>query len=789
MTLASRFRFSFSQEQKISMEKFGIGQPATRVEDHRLLTGRGSYLDDITLDNQAFAYYVRSPYAHAEIIEVNVSEARSAPGVLAIYSVEDLKKEGIGDLPCLAAQIANRDGSNIDVPPRPALADGRVRFVGDPVLLIVAETPEQARDAAELVFIDYQALDAVVDTGSAMSERAPQLWQHADSNLCLEWESGDRAATDQAFHAADRVVSLDLVNNRVVPNSMETRGVIADFNDGRLVLHVSCQGVHVVRRILANQIFHCDEGDIHVLCHDVGGGFGMKIFLYPEYVTTLLAARNLQRPVKWVSERQEAFLSDCHGRDHLTTIQLALDDSARILGLKASTTANLGAYLSNFSPFVATAAGVPMLVGCYDIPAAHVEVRGVFTNTAPVDAYRGAGRPEAIYAIERILDVAAAEIGMTPLEIRARNFIRPESMPFKTVLGSTYDSGDFGKNLQDAACLADWDGFLQRRNEAAQQGKLRGIGVASYIERCAGGAPEQARMQVDEYGKVTLFIGTQSNGQGHETAFRQIINEHLGVAFSDIVMVQGDSDLVESGGGTMGSRSVPVGGAAVAACSAKILEAARESAADLMEAAAVDLEFTGGEFRVVGTDRSCSFKEVAAFAAPGDDSPSFNEQEGFTPQEATYPNGSHVCELEIDKDTGAVEIVKYTVVDDFGKVINPLLLAGQVHGGIAQGVGQALLERCVYESESGQLLSATYQDYTMPRADDLTHIEFVLNEVPCVTNPLGIKGAGEAGAIGAPPAVINALVNALSDYGVSHVDMPATPHSLWQIINNNHLSS
>jgi len=765
------------------MDKFGIGQPALRFEDQRLLTGHGSYLDDVTQEGQVWAYYVRSPYAHAEIVNIEVGDAESAPGVLALYTIKDLREEGIGDLPCLSTHIKNKDGSDIEFPPRPALADGRVRFVGDPVLMIVAQTPEQARDAAELVFIDYQPLDAVVQTGSAMEENAPRLWEHAENNLCLDWESGDQAATELAFAAAARIVSLHLVNNRVIPNSMETRGVIANFEEDRLVLHVSCQGVHVVRRILANQIFHCEEADIHVLCHDVGGGFGMKIFVYPEYVTTLFAARKLQRPVKWVSERQEAFLSDCHGRDHLTNIQLALDENARILGLKTRTTANLGAYLSNFSPFVTTAAGVPMLVGCYDIPTAHAEVRGVYTNTAPVDAYRGAGRPEAIYAIERVIDVAAAEAGLTPLEIRARNFIRPESMPYQTALGSTYDSGEFGKNLLDAARIANWESFPQRRNEAAQRKKLRGIGVASYIERCAGGAPEQARLQVDQDGKVTLFIGTQSNGQGHETTFRQIISEHLGVSFDDIVMVQGDSDRIDSGGGTMGSRSVPVGGAAVAACTEKVLETAKESAADLLEAAMIDVEFKQGQFRVVGTDRTCSFKEVAAHAAPGDGGASFNEQEGFAPQEATYPNGTHVCELEIDRETGDLEIVKYTVVDDFGKVINPLLLAGQVHGGIAQGIGQALLERCVYEPESGQLLSATYQDYTMPRADDMTHIEFSLNEVPCVTNPLGIKGAGEAGAIGAPPAVINALVNALQEFGVRHIDMPATPHALWQLMN------
>jgi carbon-monoxide dehydrogenase large subunit len=465
-------------------------------------------------------------------------------------------------------------------------------------------------------------------------------------------------------------------------------------------------------------------------------------------------------------------------------MQLALDDNAKILALKVSTVANLGAYLSNFSPFVATAAGVPMLVGCYDIPTAYVRVQGVFTNTSPVDAYRGAGRPEAIYAIERVLDVAAKEVGLTPLEIRSRNFITPELMPYTTPLGSTYDSGDFQRNMDDAARLADWENIESRRAIAKTKGKLRGIGVGSYIERCAGGAPESTRLQVSSEGHITLFIGTQSNGQGHETAFRQIISERLGVSFDDITMIQGDSDLVATGGGTMGSRSVPVGGAAISGCAMKVLEAARLSAADLLEAAEADIEFDGGDFRIVGTDRRCSFQQVAQFRANDDGSPSFDETDEFVPVEATYPNGTHICELDIDIDTGEVDIVNYTVVDDFGKLINPLMLAGQVHGGIAQGLGQALLENCVYESDSGQLLSATFQDYTMPRADDIPDIGFTTNEVPCLTNPLGIKGAGEAGAIGAPPAIINALVDALSGYGVTHLDMPATPQVLWRLMHN-----
>lgn len=761
------------------MEKFGIGQPAARIEDQRLLTGHGKYLDDLQLPNQAWACYVRSPHAHARIVAIATEAACAAAGVLAVYTVADLKADGIGEIPCLAP-VTNHDGSAIVTTPRPALADGRVRFVGDPVAMVVATTPEQARDAAELVWVEYEQQEAVVETGAALTATS-RVWDTAADNRCFDWQAGDRNATETAFAAAARIVSLDLVNNRLVPNPMETRGAIGALDEnGRMVLHVSCQGVHMVRGMFARNIFHCEETELQVLCHDVGGGFGMKLFVYPEYVTTLFAARRLKRPVKWVSDRSEAFLTDCHGRDHLTTMQLALDENARIKAIKVDTIANLGAYLSNYSPFVATLAGVPMLVGCYDIPTAHVRVQGVFTHTAPVDAYRGAGRPEAIYALERALDVAARELKLSPLEIRRRNFIKPAQMPYKTALGSTYDSGDFQRNMEDAARAAGWDGFAQRRAEAESRGKLRGIGLASYIERCAGGAGEQARLEVSADGHITLYIGTQSNGQGHETAFRQIICDRLGVTFADITMVQGDSDRIATGGGTGGSRSVPVGGSAVQTCSLQLLEKVKLAAADLLEAAAVDVEFDRGEFRIVGTDKSCSFRDVARAKAPADGGASFDESAWFTPNNATYPNGTHICELEIDPDTGTLQIQRYTVVDDFGKVINPLLLAGQVHGGIGQGLGQALLEHCVYEAESGQLQSASFQDYAMPRAYDMVEIGFSINEVPCATNPLGIKGAGEAGAIGAPPAIINAIVDALASRGVRHIDMPATPQAIWR---------
>lgn len=762
------------------MQKFGVGQPATRVEDNRFTAGKGQYIDDLNIPGQAWAAFVRSPHAHAAILEIDKTSISDMSGVLGVYTCEDLQADSIGDVPCNAG-VTNIDGSPCYKPPRPALANGRVRFVGDPVAIVVAESKQQAVDAAEALWVDYDMLDAVVEPDKAMADGQPLLWDDAPANRCFHWHAGDQEKTEQAFASAHQITELQLVNNRVIPTSMETRGAIALCENGRLVLHVSCQGVHMIRRMLAAQIFNVPEEDVHVLCHDVGGGFGMKIFMYPEYVATLFAARKLNRPVKWISDRSEAFLSDTHGRDHLTSMQAALDANGKVLALKVNTIANMGAYLSQAAPFVATDAGVAMLVGCYDIPTAYVEVKGVFTNTAPVDAYRGAGRPEAIYAIERLMDVAAAESGLSPDEIRRRNFITPEAMPYSTALGATYDSGEFCRNMDDALEASNWHGFEERRKASLLAGKLRGIGLASYIERCAGGAPEQARLSVDETGHVTLYIGTQSNGQGHETAFRQIICDRLGIAFEDISIVQGDSDNIASGGGTMGSRSVPVGGSAIGMAAEKVIERARVQAAEMMECAVEDVEFDSGELRIVGTDRVKSFGEVAA-AAFASDAGGIDEAETFAPEVATFPNGTHVCELEVDSATGVVEIVDYTVVDDFGYVINPLLLEGQVHGGIAQGLGQALLERCVYDSDGGQLLSASFMDYTMPRADNLPMIRFKRNEVPCRTNPLGIKGAGEAGAIGAPPAIVNALVNALADFGVDHLDMPVTADKLWQVV-------
>jgi len=763
------------------MQKFGIGQAVPRTEDARLLTGGGRYTDDVSLPGQAHAVFVRSPHAHAAIRGIDADEARGMPGVLGVFTIDDLDADGVGPIRC-QSPLKNRDGSHYKAPQRPALARGRVRHVGDAVAVVVAETLDAARDAAELVMADYDELPAVTDTAGALEPGRPQVWDEVPGNLCFDWETGDEAAADAAFARADRVVSLDLVNNRVVASPMEGRACLAAVEDGsgRLVLHVSSQGVHGLRAQLKS-IFKVPEAQLRVITGDVGGGFGMKIFMYPEYVVCLFAARRLGRPVKWTSERIEAFLSDDHGRDNVTTIRLALDKDGHFLGLKVDTVANLGAYLSNYGPFIPTDAGSAMLVGSYRTPALYVHVRGSFTNTQPVDAYRGAGRPEAAYMLERIIDHAARSLNLSPAEIRRRNFIPPEAMPYATPLGQVYDSGDFRQNLEDALAMADVAGLDARKAEAKRRGKRRGLGLSTYIEACSGGGAEQATVEILKDGRAILMIGTQTNGQGHETAYKQILSDRLGIPPEDIEVVQGDTDRVSFGAGTGGSRSVPVGGAALSESAKKVIEKATPFAAELLEAAAVDVEFTQGVFTIVGTDRSVSLKQVAEKAA-GMGAVAFSEAARWTPPASTFPNGCHVCEVEVDPETGGVEVVRYTVVDDFGTVVNPALVKGQIHGGVAQGLGQALHERVVYDPDSGQLLSASFTDYSLPRAYDLPFVEVKLNCVPSTTNALGMKGAGEAGAIGAPPAVINALVDALSEFGVEHVDMPATPEYLWRLI-------
>jgi carbon-monoxide dehydrogenase large subunit len=767
------------------MEKFGTAQALRRFEDQRLITGTGRYVDDINIPGQVYGYVVRSPHAHARILGIDVSAAASAPGVLGVFTAKDLAADGVGPRPCLIP-LKNKDGSDRANPPFPVLATDKVRFVGDAVALVVAESLAQARDAAEQVMIDYAEEPGVADMREALKPGAPQLHAEAPGNLCFDWHQGDKAKVDEAFQAAKHKIAIDVVNNRVVVASMEPRAALAVYDAGsdRYTLHTNTQGVHSVRRMLAD-VLKIPAEKLRVITPDVGGGFGMKLFLYAEHVLVTYAAKKLGKPVKWTSERTEAFLSDTQGRDNLTRGEIALDADGKILALRVSTLANMGAYLSNFAPFIPTLAGTRVLSVQYRMPAIYVEVKGVFTNTVPIDAYRGAGRPEANYLVERLMDKAAREIGIDAAELRRRNFIPPDAMPYQTPTGLNYDSGEFAQNLELALKAADRAGFPARKAASKAKGKLRGFGVACYLEATAGPTEERAEIKFEADGSVTLLVGTQSTGQGHETAYMQLVNEKLGIPFDKIRVVQGDSDQIKSGGGTGGARSLYSEGGALVGAADKVIEKGKQMAGHMLETAVADIEFAQGRFRIAGTDRGLSLFEVAEAARdpakrpPGMEG-NLDADEVFKVA-GTFPNGCHIAEVEVDPDTGRVQIDRYTVVDDMGRVINPLILEGQAHGGIAQGVGQALIERTAYD-DGGQLLTGSFMDYGLPRADDLPDISFQLNIVPATTNPLGVKGAGEAGTVGAAPAVMNALVDALAELGVTHVDMPATPEAVWRAI-------
>jgi carbon-monoxide dehydrogenase large subunit len=770
------------------MKQFGIGQPVRRVEDRRFITGHGNYVDDVNHPRQAHAFMLRSPHAHARIRGIDPAAALSAPGVRAVLTGDDLARDGIGSIPCLSA-LTNRDQSQSIMPPHQAIAGDRVRHVGDTLAMVVAESAAGARDAAELIAVDYEPLPAVVDTAHALDPGQPQVWDEAPGNLCFDWETGDRAAVERAMAGARHRISLELVNNRIVVNSMEPRGALGEYDPGEdsYTLWSSTQGSHFVRNLLAESVFKVPENRIRVVTRDVGGGFGMKLFLYPEHILVLWAARKLGRPVKWTPDRADAFMTDTQGRDNVTRLELALDEELRFLALEVGLVANMGAYLSNFAPEIPTASGAVMHSGVYAIPAIHVGVKGVFTNTVPVDAYRGAGRPEAAYAVERLIDYAARRLGVQPEELRRRNFIKPEAMPYQTALGLNYDSGEFARNMDQALAAADLAGFPGRRAEARTRGRYRGLGHAVYIEQSGFPPDEFAELRFDQSGTLTILMGTQSSGQGHQTAYTQLAVERLGVAPEKVRVLQGDTAAISFGRGTGGSRSLPVGGASLAQAADKLIAKGRRIAAHLFEAAEADVEFADGVFSVTGTDRRLGIEEVARAAfdptrqAPGVE-PGFDESGHFAPPQPTFPNGCHVCEVEIEADTGHIEILRYLVVDDFGTVINPLLLAGQVQGGVAQGVGQAMLERTVFDPETGQLLTGSLTDYCLARAEDLPAIEFAYNVVPCRTNPLGVKGAGEAGAIGAPPALVNAVADALAELGIEHLDMPLTPERVWRAL-------
>jgi aerobic carbon-monoxide dehydrogenase large subunit len=775
------------------MTATGIGASVRRKEDQRFVTGRGHYVDDLTRPGQAYATFLRSPHAHATIRSIDTAAAKAKPGVLAVLTGEDLAADKVGGLIC-GWMIHSKDGTPMKAGPHPALALGKVRYVGDHVAVVVAETLAQAKDAAEAIAVDYETLPAVVDAAEAQTSLA-QIHEVAPDNTVFRWHLGDKAAVDQAFAAAKHVTKLDIANNRLVPNAIEPRAAIGEYDPGNdgYTLHTTSQNPHVARLVLSAFIGIAPEHKLRVVAPDVGGGFGSKIFIYAEETVCLWTAKKVGRPVKWNGDRTEAFLCDAHGRDHVTHAEMATAEDGKILAIRVATIANLGAYLSTFASSVPTYLYAPLLSGQYDIPAIYCEVDGVYTNTAPVDAYRGAGRPEATFVVERLVEVAAREIGMDPAKFRRRNYIK--KFPHQTPVIMTYDAGDYQASLAKALELADYNGFARRKRESARNGKLRGIGFSSYIEAC-GIAPsaavgslgagvglwESAEVRVNPTGSVEILTGSHSHGQGHETTFAQLVSERLGVSIDTVSVVHGDTDKVQFGMGTYGSRSGAVGMSAIYKAIDKVIVKGKKVAAYVMEAAEGDIEFKDGKFSVAGTDKSVAFGDMAlqayiAHKFSGQElEPGLKEGAFYDPTNFTFPAGVHICEVEVDPDTGIVAITKWTAVDDFGVIINPMIVEGQVHGGVAQGVGQALHEGAVYD-KSGQLVTASYMDYQMPRAEDLPSLTVGMTVTPCPSNPLGVKGCGEAGAIAAPAAVINALTDAL---GHEDLAMPATPQAVWR---------
>jgi len=771
-----------------------IGAAVRRKEDHRFITGKGQYTDDINRPGQAHAYFLRSPHAHATLKGIDISRAKTMPGVVAIYTGDDVAADKVGGLIC-GWMIHSKDGTPMRAGPHPILAQGKVRYVGDHVAVVIADTLSQAKDAAEAIVVDYGVLPANADTSKAQG--GPEVHSEAPNNTVYDWHIGDKAATEAAFKAAKHVTTLEIVNNRLVPNAMEPRAAVGEYDSGNdaLTLYTTSQNPHVARLVLSAFVGIAPEHKLRVIAPDVGGGFGSKIFIYAEETVCVWAARKCGRPVKWTADRTEEFLCVAHGRDHVTRAQLATDAEGRITGLRVKTIANMGAYLSTFASSVPTYLYATLLSGQYAIPNIYAEVDAVYTNTAPVDAYRGAGRPEATFVVERLVEAAAREIGMDPAAFRRRNFVT--KFPHQTPVIMTYDCGDYKASLVKAMEMADVKGFGKRRREAAKRGKLRGLGYSTYIEAC-GIAPSQAvgslgagvglwesaEVRVNPVGTVEVLTGSHSHGQGHETTFAQLVSSRLGISIDNVSIVHGDTDKVQFGMGTYGSRSGAVGMSAISKALDKIEAKAKKVASHVLEAAEADIDFKDGKFTVKGTDKSVDFGTVAlnAYIAhkfnPQELEPGLKEGSFYDPTNFTFPAGCHICEIEVDQETGVATIAKWTAVDDFGNVINPMIVEGQVHGGIAQGVGQALLEGTIYNKE-GQLVTASFMDYAMPRAHDLPSFDVGMTVTPCPSNPLGIKGCGEAGAIAAPAAVINALTDAL---GTEEVPMPATPQALWTVI-------
>jgi carbon-monoxide dehydrogenase large subunit len=783
----------------------GIGASIKRVEDQRFLTGNGNYTDDINRPGQSHAWILRSPHAHATINGIDTSKAEKADGVIAILTGADMAADGVGGLPC-GWQIHNKDGSPMAEPAHPPLAVGKVRHVGDQVAIVIAETRDAARDAAELIEVDYGMLPAVVSMDAAL-DGGTLVHDDVPNNRCFDWELGEKDAVEAAFADATHVVSIDLVNNRLIPNAMEPRAAISEYDrsTGQYTLHTTTQNPHVIRLLMGAFVLQIPEHKLRIVAPDVGGGFGSKIFHYAEEAILTWAAAKVNVPIKWTAERSESFATDAHGRDHETHAELALDKDGKFLGLRVATKANVGAYLSTFGSSVPTYLYATLLAGVYTTPAIYAEVQTVFTNTVPVDAYRGAGRPECTYLLERLVTKAARQIGMDPVELRKLNMIQPDQYPYQTPVALQYDCGDSPATFESALKAADYAGFEKRRAAAEKAGKLRGIGISTYVEACGiapsavagalgarAGLFESAQVRVHPTGSVTVYTGTHNHGQGHETTFAQLVSESFGIPADQVEISHGDTDQVQFGMGTYGSRSLAVGGPAILKACNKIIDKAKKIAAHIMEADVSDIEFADGKFTVAGTDKEMAFGEISLAAYvphnyPIEEiEPGLDENAFYDPLNFSFPGGAHICEVEVDPETGDVDVVGFTAVDDVGRVVNPMIVEGQVHGGLAQGVGQATLEGCVYD-EDGQLLTGSYMDYTMPRADDLPSFSVATQGVMGASNPLEVKGVGEVGAIGSPPAVVNAILDALAPLGVEDISMPATSQKVWQAIQNSNV--
>jgi carbon-monoxide dehydrogenase large subunit len=774
-------------DNDLALMKFGVGQPVPRKEDPTLLRGEGRYTDDLNLPGQAHAVYVRSRIAHGVLTRIDTAAAAAMPGVIAILTHADLDAAGFGPLKC-PMNIPDRHGKPMKTPPRPSLATGKVRFVGEAVACVVAETAVQAKDAAEAVELDIEELPAVTSAAEALKPGAPQIHDEAPGNLVLDFHHGDAAAVNKAFAEAAHVTRLDIVSNRIVVNAMEPRSAIGayDGKTGRWTLHVGCQGVMGLRGGIARDVLGVTPDKFRVLTGNVGGSFGMKAPPYPEYGPLLLAARTLGRPVKWTDERSESFLSDHHGRDHQRLAELALDRDGKFLAVRLTGTGNAGAYI--YPPMPATTNAVKNLIDVYATPAMEVNSKVAFTNTTPIAAYRGAGRPEANYYMERLIETAAREMGIDSAELRRRNHIKTSAMPYKAPSGMNYDSGEFTTVLDKALAASDWQGFDGRKAESARRNKLRGRGIGQYLEVTGPPAKEYGGIRFEEDGTITMLSGTLDYGQGHATPFAQILSEKLGLPFERLRLLQGDSDQLKVGGGTGGSKSALVGSQAFIEAGDKLIDRGRQIAAHVLEASAVDIEFARGRFTIAGTDRSVGILELvdrlrSGLKVPEGVPASLDISHISDNPPFSFPNGCHVAEIEIDRDTGQVEVVRYSMVNDFGTVINPMLTEGQAHGGVVQGIGQALMERTVYDPQ-GQPLAGSYMDYALPRASDSPPMLVENHSVPCKTNLLGVKGCGEAGCAGALPSVMNAVVDALSEFGVTHIDMPVTAEKVWRILSN-----